>query len=67
MSNNHGGSAQRTYTVEQIAEILGVSERKAYSLCETETYFKVLRIGKRCIRIHKESFDTWFDSIINAS
>ncbi len=58
---------QRTYTAEQIANILGVSTRKAYSLCETTDAFKVIRLGKRCMRIHKESFDEWFDSLVNSS
>lgn len=53
---------QRTYTAEQIAQILGISIRKAYGLCETTTDFKVLRLGKRCLRIHKESFDKWVDA-----
>lgn len=55
-------SAQRTYTAEQVAQILGVSIRTAYYLCEHTTEFKVIRLGKRCLRIHKESFDRWFDS-----
>lgn len=46
---------QRTYTAEQVAQILGISLRKAYGLCETTTQFKVMRLGKRCLRIHKES------------
>lgn len=50
-----------TYTAEQVAEILGVSIRKAYYLCEHTKDFKVLRLGKRCLRIHKESFDKWFN------
>lgn len=57
-------SVQQTYTAEQIAEILGVSVRKAYSLCESSTDFKVIRMGKRCLRIHKESFDRWFNQMI---
>lgn len=54
-------TCQQTYTAEQIAEILGVSVRKAYALCENTTDFKVIRLGKRCLRIHKKSFDLWFD------
>ena len=50
----------QTYTAEQVATILGVSIRKAYQLCESTTDFKVIRIG-RCLRIHKESFDRWFN------
>lgn len=53
---------QRTYTAEQIATILGISVRKAYMICETTTDFKVIRIGKRCIRVHKESFDEWLNA-----
>lgn len=55
------GTVQRTYTAEQVAEILGVSIRKAYYLCENTSDFKVIRLGKRCLRIHKESFDKWFN------
>ena len=54
-------SCQRTYTAEQVAEILGVSVRKAYNLCENTNDFRVIRLGKRCLRIHKESFDRWLN------
>ena len=57
---------QRTYTAEQISKILGISLRKAYEICETATEFKVLRFGKRCVRVHKESFDNWLDSQIES-
>ena len=62
-NDNCSGSVQRTYTAEQVAHILGVSVRKAYALCESTDEFKVIRLGKRCIRIHKESFDTWFNGL----
>jgi excisionase family DNA binding protein len=58
---------QRTYTVEQIAEILGVSVRKAYTVCETTSEIKTIRLGKRCLRIHKESFDNWFNEAGNTT
>lgn len=61
-TNNRNGAVQQTYTVEQLAEILGVSVRKAYLICETTTDFIVKRLGKRCVRINKESFDKWFNS-----
>ena len=54
---------QRTYTVEEVAQILGISIRQAYYLCETTNEFKVLHIGKRCMRIHKESFEKWFSTL----
>lgn len=56
------GNEQKTYTAEQVASILGVSVRKVYSLCENTKEFKVIRLGKRCLRIHKESFDRWFQN-----
>lgn len=57
--------ARCTYTAEQISKILGVSLRKAYDLCETTTEFKVLRLGRRCVRVHKESFDNWLNGQLN--
>ena len=61
MSSNDNISIQRTYTVNEVAEILGVSLRTVYYLCESTKDFKIIRIGRRCIRIHKESFDKWLD------
>ena len=61
-----GGCVQRTYSVKDIAEILGVSLCTAYNLCETTKDFKVICMGKRCLRIHKESFDKWFDNEFSA-
>jgi len=61
MSSIENSSIQRTYTVNEVAEILGVSLRTVYYLCESTKDFKVIRMGRRCIRIHKESFDKWLD------
>lgn len=58
---------QRTYTAEQVAVILGVSVRQVYKLCETTQDFKVLRMGKKCVRIHRQSFDSWLDGEFVAS
>jgi excisionase family DNA binding protein len=66
VNNDNGYGIQRTYTVKEVAGILGVSLRTAYNLCETAKDFKVLRMGKRCLRIHKESFDQWFNSASGA-
>lgn len=60
-NDKHKKAIRATYTVEEISEILGVSIRKAYTICADTTLFKVMRLGKRCLRIHKESFDNWFD------
>lgn len=65
-STVYSGAVQQTYTAEQVASILGVSVRKAYKLCENTDDFKVLRLGKRCLRIHKASFDQWFNAQFDA-
>ena len=51
--------AKRTYTVAEVMDILGVSRKKAYELCNSDS-FKVVRIG-RSIRVSKSSFDAWLD------
>jgi len=61
-NNNSCSTVQQTYTVEQVANILGVSLRKAYYLCEETREFTVLRLGKRCLRISKSSFDNWLNA-----
>lgn len=63
VNNIRSEPVRGTYTAEQVAKILGVSIRKAYNLCESTTEFKVIRLGKRCLRIHKESFDKWFNGL----
>lgn len=50
---------KRTYSVEEVREILGISRRKAYELCNSDV-FKVIRIG-RALRVSKASFDFWLD------
>ena len=51
----------RTYTVNDIAQILGVSQARAYRLVQ-EGLFKSVRIGN-AIRISKRSFDLWLESL----
>ena len=46
------------YTVEEIAQMLSISLRSAYNLCNSTTEFRVLRAGGS-IRIPKDSFDLW--------
>ncbi len=52
---------KRTYTVEEVAHILGVGRTSAYILVK-EGHFKIVRIGN-AIRISKRSFDEWLDSL----
>lgn len=56
-----GSPERRTYTVEEIAQILGIGRTSAYLLVK-EGHFKIVRIGN-AIRISKRSFDEWFDSL----
>ena len=43
---------------EEIAQMLSISLRSAYNLCNSTTEFRVLRVGGS-IRIPKDSFDAW--------
>lgn len=49
------------YRVE-IAQLLAISPRAAYNLCNTTKDFRVLRIGTS-IRVNKQSFDNWFAAV----
>ena len=49
------------YRVEEIAQLLAISPRAAYNLCNTTKDFKVIRIGKS-VRVNKQSFDNWLAS-----
>ena len=46
------------YTVKEVAQMLAISQRAAYNLCNSTTEFRVLRAGGS-IRILKDSFDAW--------
>ena len=50
---------KRTYTVDEIQDILGVSRPTAYNLVKQEL-FRSVRVGDH-IRISKKSFDEWLD------
>ena len=50
---------KRTYTVEEIQSILGISRTTAYNLVK-EKKFRSVRVGGH-IRISKKSFDSWLD------
>ena len=45
---------------EEIAQMLSISLRSAYNLCNSTTEFRVLRVGGS-IRIPKDSFDAWLN------
>ena len=46
------------YTVEEVAQMLAISLRSAYNLCNSTTEFRVLRVGGS-IRVPKDSFHAW--------
>ena len=50
------------YRVEEIAQLLAISPRAAYNLCNTTKDFRVLRIGTS-ILVNKQSFDNWFAAV----
>ena len=50
------------YRVEEIAQLLAISTRAAYNLCNTTKDFKVIRLGTS-IRVSKQSFDDWFAAV----
>lgn len=50
---------KRTYTVDEIQDILGISRTSAYNLVKKK-FFHSVRIGGS-IRISKKSFDEWLD------
>lgn len=51
---------KRTYTVDEIQDILGISRASAYNLVK-KGLFHYVRIGCT-IRISKKSFDQWLDN-----
>jgi len=53
-------SEKRTYSVQEIADILQISRSMAYNLCQ-QSLFKVVRVGKY-VRVSKPSFDEWLDN-----
>ena len=45
-----------------LSQLLAISPRAAYNLCNTTKDFRVLRIGTS-IRVNKQSFDNWFAAV----
>ena len=54
--------APLVYRVDEIAQLLAISNRAAYNLCNTTKDFKVFRLGTS-IRVSKQSFDDWFAAV----
>jgi hypothetical protein len=50
---------RRTYSVLEIALILGICKNKAYELCNSDQ-FKIIRVG-RSLRVVKRSFESWLN------
>ena len=58
--NTQANSEKRTYSVQELAEILQISRSMAYNLCK-QSLFKTVKVGKY-VRVSKPSFDDWLDS-----
>ena len=58
--NSQPQNEKRTYTVDEIQDILGIGRNSAYTLAKSGA-FRSVRIGGN-IRISKKSFDEWLDS-----
>ena len=56
-SNEKGTPQSRTYTVNDVAAILGIGRASAYKLANSGL-FKTIRIGNM-IRISRKSFEDW--------
>ena len=50
------------YRVNEIAQLLAISPRAAYNLCNTTKDFRVVHIGTS-IRVNRESFEAWFAAL----
>ena len=61
MLNQKAQDNKKTYTVAEIADMLGIGRTSAYNLVK-ENHFKVVKIGVS-IRISKKSFDDWLDKL----
>ena len=58
--NTQANSEKRTYSVQEIADILQISRSMAYNLCK-QSLFKTVKVGKY-VRVSKPSFDEWLDT-----
>lgn len=59
LESKQGVFDKRTYTVDEIQDILSISKPSAYNLVK-QGLFRSVRIGGS-IRISKKSFDEWLD------
>ena len=55
---NSPETTKLVYTVKEVAQMLAISLRSAYNLCNSTTEFRVLRVGGS-IRVPKDGFDAW--------
>ena len=57
---NSPETTKLVYTVKEVAQMLAISQRAAYNLCNSTTEFRVLRVGGS-IRVPKDSFNAWLN------
>lgn len=59
VDNNKSYLEKRTYRVEEIQKILGISRNTAYSLIKRKQFYSIRVCGG--IRISKKNFDKWLE------
>lgn len=57
--NNNSQCVKQTYTIQEVATMLGISRGAVYNFCKQTKEFRVMHFGSS-IRVHKASFDEWF-------
>ncbi len=58
---NQNPEPAKVYLVSEVAAMLNMKERSAYSFCSTTKEFVVKRCGPKQLRIEKASFDRWLN------
>lgn len=53
---------KRAYKPQEISVMLDMPIKSVYNMLEITTDFIVHRTGKKGIRVHKKSFDEWWNS-----
>jgi DNA binding domain, excisionase family len=62
MRRTHNANVEKkTYTVEEVMNMLTIGRSKAYELCNSG-HFTIIRVG-RVIRVNKSSFDDWLNNV----
>lgn len=61
MDKEKNKAEAKVYTVNEIMVMLSLSKAGAYNFIKNNPPFRVFKIGDGAYRIHKKSFDDWFE------